>query len=88
MLIDNKKTIIQTDTYLKGYFFINETTEEGKLLAQKIIENYPYFDFVLDEEGNLIDVTLTEKLVPEPVTPVPTSEERLEALEMALLLLL
>ena len=49
--------------------------EDGAELAQKIIANSPYFDFVLDGEGNLIDITPTER-PPEP-TPEPTPIETL-----------
>lgn len=52
--------------------------EDGTDLAKKIIANYPYYDFVLDKEGNLIDITPTER----------PPEERLEALEFAMLDLL
>ena len=30
---------------------------DGSELAQKIMEFYPYFEFVFDDDGNLIDVT-------------------------------
>ncbi len=43
-------------------------------LAKKIKENYPHFDFVLNDSGDLIDVELTEK----PITKSePTTEEML-----------
>lgn len=70
------------DWYNEGNYVIDETTEEGQLLAQKIIENYPYFNFVLDSEGNLIDITPTER--PEPEPPIgfdPIDEEKLAMAE-------
>jgi hypothetical protein len=48
-------------------FVIHDQSE----LAQKIKQSYPYFEFVLDEEGNLIDVTPTE---PPPQPPSEPSE--------------
>ncbi len=69
-----------------GWLLVDETTEEGKKLAQKIIENYPYYDLVLDDEGNLIDITPTER-PPKPPQP-PSQDERVEALELAMLELL
>ena len=35
--------------------------EDGSLLGNKILENIPYFEFVLDGYGNLIDIIPTEK---------------------------
>jgi len=52
----------------------------GSELADKIKEYCPYFDFVLDSEGNLIDITPTER-PPDP--PEPPSEIELLRLEMA-----
>lgn len=54
--------------------------EDGTELAQKIVTNYPYFDFVLDGQGNLIDITPTER--PHEPTPEPTAEERIKDLEL------
>ena len=51
--------------------------DDGTELAQNISNNYPYFDFVLDPQGNLIKITLTER-PPEP-TPEPTELELLRA---------
>ena len=51
---------------------------DGSPLAEKIIENYPYFEFV-EQEGQLVDVIPTER-PPEP-EPEPTLEERVKALE-------
>ena len=48
-------------------------------LSEKIIGLYPYFCFVFDDEGKLIDVTATEK-PPEP-EPEPSLEDRITELE-------
>ena len=48
--------------------------EDGSALAMKIVSSTPYYDFVTDEKGNLVDVTPTAKPHPEP-----SREEQLEA---------
>ena len=48
-------------------------------LSEKIIELYPYFDFVFDDDGVLADVMPTEK-PPEPA-PKPTLEDRIAEIE-------
>jgi hypothetical protein len=35
--------------------------EDGSDLANKIMHNYPYFEFVLDLEGNLVNIIPTQK---------------------------
>lgn len=62
-------------------FVIDDRSELGK----KISQNAPYFEFILDAEGNLIDITPTER-PPELLQP-PTPEERLQALEDAMLMI-
>lgn len=47
--------------------------EDGSALAMKILSSTPYYDFVTDEKGNLVDVTPTAKPQPEP-----SREEQLE----------
>ena len=69
MLINREKTIIDINTPLEGYYLIDESTEEGKLLAEKIWQNYPYFNLVLDNEGNIIDIEPTERLESEEPEP-------------------
>lgn len=54
------------------YLFVNESTKEGRILMDKIIQHAPYFDFVLDEHNQLVDITPTER-----------PEEALEAVQSA-----
>ena len=54
----------------ENYYLVDSNSE----LAKKIRENAPYFDFVLDEKGELIDITPTER-PPEP-EPTPSLEEK------------
>ena len=49
-------------------------------LAEKIISLYPNFDFVLDDDGNIADVTATE---PAEKLPEITLEQRVTATENA-----
>lgn len=55
-------------------------------LAQKIINAYPYYDFIENAEGNLVDVVALEK--PSPQAIEPTIEDRLQAVEQAMIELL
>lgn len=72
---------------------IDETTEEGQALAQKIMKMTPYFDLVFNEAGDVIDVVENpqlktewlEQLEQEASSKPPSAEERLEAVESALL---
>lgn len=55
---------------------------DGSELANKIMTNYPYYDFVTDEVGNLIDVDPTERPPqppPEPPKEYVTWDELAEA---------
>lgn len=73
------------DWYNEENYVVDETTEVGRVLARKIIENYPYFNFVLDSEGKLIDISPTERPVLDPVeeekTELKLIQERLTQLE-------
>ena len=55
----------------ENYFLVDSNSE----FAKKIIENSPFFDFVLNDNGELIDITPTER-PPEP-EPEPTIEEQM-----------
>ena len=56
-------------------YVVDETTEEGQALANKIREHYPYFDIVI-ENNQLVDIIPTER-PPEP-DPEPSLEEKME----------
>lgn len=60
-------------------------------LENKIILNYPYFEFVLDENGNIVDVEPYDPPQPPPEPYEPTIEDymldmdfRLSCLELGL----
>lgn len=55
----------------KAEFIVDEANPGKKELISKIKKYAPYFDFVTDTEGNLIDVTKTGEMVYEiPVDPI------------------
>ncbi len=58
----------ETDVYI-----VDETTGEGKELAQRIINAYPYYDFVI-KDGRLVDIVELPKPELQPA-PLPTIEE-------------
>lgn len=49
---------------------------DGSELAQKIIDLYPNFEFVFDDDGNISDVVETE---PAPLPPSPPTNAELAA---------
>lgn len=53
---------------------------DGSELANKIMAAVPYYDFVLDEGGNLVDIVETERPEPEPE---PVIEEEVDNESMA-----
>ena len=77
MLI-NKETKAVVDNFdMPNENWIGDThylVDSNSKLAKKIWDNVPYFDFVTDEAGNLIDVTPTEK---PAVEYEPTTEDML-----------
>jgi len=79
------------DWYGEGNYVVDETKAENAALIQKIKDNAPYMDLIV-ENGEIIDIIPRPDLKPPPGQPEgvhhPTVEERLAALEDALLLLL
>lgn len=86
-----------TDWYNEGNEVIDETTPEGKALVEKLKALYPFYKLIRDSEGNIVDAEddlearqaweLEEQLRQEEWerTRPPTEQERIEALESALL---
>jgi len=58
----------------ENVFVVDDTSD----LGQRILENSPYFDFVLDSIGNLIDIV---PIVKPLETPLPPSEIEMLRLE-------
>lgn len=75
-LFEQNSLFPNTDWYNEGNLVIDETTEQGKILVQKIIENYPYYDLVI-VNGQVVDVAILPKPEPEPIEAEPTVEDYL-----------
>ena len=62
MILYNDKRFITNSLYPNSDWIgdADYVVDDTSDLANKIINNYPYFDFVLDDEGNLMDVIATE----------------------------
>ena len=65
MIIDKNKINYQTRSDKPDSFWLNESERDNyfvihdnSILAQKIRANYPDIEYVLDENGNLIDVNI------------------------------
>lgn len=58
---------------------------DGSELAQKIIANYPWFDIVYDDGGNIVDVTPAEPEPTEASIPEDDISVRLTEIEAGLI---
>jgi hypothetical protein len=87
MIVRPNKTYETNSNFLKSNwyenepdnFIVDETTKKGSALAEKIKRLYPYYDFVLDAKGNLVNVIETER--PPAPPKEPSLEERITSLE-------
>lgn len=85
---ETRSDIPDRDWYDEGNYVIDETDPENTELVRKIIENAPYMDLVI-EDGRIVDIIPRPDLRPEPeLLQPPSMEDRISALEDALLLLL
>lgn len=58
--------------------------DDNSELAVKIRDNVPYYDFVVDNNGNLVDVTPTERPAPvEPIEPLTVDDLSVAVAEIA-----
>lgn len=78
MFLSKDKSVL-----VDGDFSLQEDLVESYYLVpvdliDKVKANHPYYDFVLDSEGNLLDIMLTDR-PPEPAPP-PTPQEQITAL--------
>ena len=82
MVVYKNKNFVTNSKYPNSDFMGNAdfVIPDGSGLAEKI-KNYENFDFILDEEGNLVDIEETER---PPVPPAITQEQRLTAAENAI----
>lgn len=65
----------RTSVWLDGYIVAPEH------LTNKVWETCGYCDLIIDENGELVDITPTERPTPELPTPTPTTDERITTLE-------
>lgn len=64
-----------TDWIGDADWVLDDNDEKDAELEAKIISLYPNFDFVLDDDGNIADVTATEPVPVETVPEPPTNAE-------------
>ena len=95
--LETNSLFLNTDWYNEGNEVIDETTPEGKALVEKLLTLSPFYKLIRDSEGNIIDAEddlearqaweLEEQQKREEWerTRPPTEQERIEALELALL---
>ena len=69
-----------TDFTGNADWVLSDNDERDAELEAKIISLYPNFEFVLDDDGNIADVTATE---PAEKLPEITLEQRVTATENA-----
>ena len=69
-----------TDFTGNADWVLNDNDPKDTELEEKIISLYPNYDFVLDDDGNIADVTATE---PTEKLPEITLEQRVTATENA-----
>lgn len=64
-----------TDFVGNADWVLDDNNEGDAKIEEKIISLYPNFDFVLDDDGNIADVTATEPVPAETVPEPPTNAE-------------
>lgn len=57
-------------------WILDDNDPKDAELEEKIISNYPNFEFIFDDEGKPIDITPIE---PAPMPPAPPTNEELAA---------
>ena len=64
-----------TDWLGNAEWVLNDNDPKDAELEEKIISLYPNYDFVLDDDGNIADVTAAEPVPAETVPEPPTNAE-------------
>ena len=77
MIIYKNKSFVKSEKYPNTDWIGNAdwVIPNDSELADKIIRLYPNFEFVLDDDGNIADVTATEPVPVETVPAPPTNAE-------------
>lgn len=90
MIIYKNPISILTRSDLPNENWTNETdvfvVDDNSELGRKILQHAPFFEFVLGEEGDLIDITPTERpTAPEPQpTEIELLQEQVQSQEQAI----
>ena len=66
-------------------YVIDETTEHGAALAAKMVKNFPYYTLIVDNQGGLVDVELTER--PPVPPPAPSQDDYMVDLDYRMCIL-
>ena len=64
-----------TDWIGDADWVLNDNDPKDAEIEEKIIKLYPNYDFVLDDDRNIADVTATEPVPVETVPEPPTNDE-------------
>ena len=84
MVVRKNKTFNKTDLYPDtdwigdADWVLNDNDPADAEIESKIIDMYPNFDFVFDDDGGIADVTATEP-VPVELPPEPPTNAELAA---------
>ena len=86
VVFENKMIIVKSEfpntdfTNGDALYVVDDNSE----LAVKIRYNVPYYDFVVDNNGNLVDITPTERPAPvEPIEPLTVDDLSVAVAEIA-----
>lgn len=72
-MVETRSDMPNSDWTGEAEFVIDETNPDNMELIEKINRFAPYFEYVTDEHGNLIDVVGNDVVRPDP-EPAPESE--------------
>ena len=77
MILYNDKRFITSSEHPNDDWFgdADYVIPDDSELAEKIKALYPNFNFILDDDGNIADVTATEPVPVEEVPEPPTNAE-------------
>ena len=87
MVILSDKNIVISSVFPNTDFTNGDAlyvVDDNSELARKIKDNVPYYDFVVDNNGNLVDITPTERPAPvEPIEPITVDDLAVAVAEIA-----
>lgn len=83
-LVETCSVYPKSDWTGKADFVIDETDPKNATLIAKIKHLAPCFDYVTDENGNLIDVVKNDVVLPDAPEPEPVEDVNYDALAAAI----